>query len=186
MARIPYVDPQSASPSVREALETLPPLNIFRMLANAESTFVPYLGLGGTLLTNLELDPQLRELAILLVAARAGADYEWIQHVGISQTLGVTDEQVSAVKHDTLDAACFDADAQAVLHFTDQVIDRPRPDDDTFTTLSRRLPPRQIVELLLVIGTYYMLARIMTTLDIELDSAIGSTVVDEAHRLLDT
>ena len=98
MARLPYVDPAAASPPVREALDALPPLNIFRMLAHADSAFVPYLGLGGVLLAQLELDPRLRELAILLVAAHTGAEYEWIQHVGISRALGIRDEQISAVQ----------------------------------------------------------------------------------------
>ena len=44
---------------MREALDALPPLNIFRMLAHADSAFIPYLGLGGVLLTQLELDPKL-------------------------------------------------------------------------------------------------------------------------------
>jgi 4-carboxymuconolactone decarboxylase len=184
MARLPYVDPQAASLGVREALEALPPLNIFRMLAHADSAFVPYLGLGGVLLAQLELDPRLRELAILLVAARTSAEYEWIQHVGISKALGIDDQQITAVQRGELQAACLDPDAQVLLRFTSEVLERPRADDETFTALSDRFPPRQIVELLLVIGSYHMLARIMTTLDIDLDPAAGSAVIDEAHRRL--
>lgn len=185
MARIPYIDPQGASPQVREALDALPPLNIFRTLAHAQSAFVPYLGLAGALLAQLELDPKLRELAILLVAARSNAEYEWIQHIGISRALGIDDEQISAVERGELDAACLDPDAQTVLRFAAQVLERPRADNETFAALSDRFPPRQIVELLLVIGSYHMLARVMTTLKVDLDPAVGSTVVDEAHRRLD-
>jgi hypothetical protein len=74
MARLPYRDPRAASPEVREALDALPPLNIFRMLAHADSAFIPYLGFAGALLAQLELDSKLRELAILLVATRTGAE----------------------------------------------------------------------------------------------------------------
>jgi 4-carboxymuconolactone decarboxylase len=184
MARLPYVDPQGTSPGVREALDALPPLNIFRMLAHADSAFIPYLGLAGALLAQLELDPKRRELAILLVAARTGAQYEWVQHVGISRALGIDDEQISAVERDELEAACFDPDARVLLRFTAQVLERPRADEETFAALKSRFPPRQIIELLLVIGSYHMLARLMTTLDIDIDPAIGSTVIDEAHRRL--
>ncbi len=182
MARLPYVDPQTASAGVREALDALPPLNIFRMLAHADSAFVPYLGLGGVLLAQLELDPRLRELAILLVAAHTGAEYEWIQHVGISKALGIDDEQISAVHRGDLQSACLDPDAQVLLVFTSEVLQRRRADDATFAALSARFPPRQIVELLLVIGTYTMLARVMTTLDIDIDPAAGSAVIDEANK----
>jgi 4-carboxymuconolactone decarboxylase len=184
MARLPYVNPEAASPAVREALDALPALNIFRMLAHADSAFVPYLGLGGVLLAQLELDPKLRELAILLVAAHTGAEYEWIQHVGIAKAIGIDDEQIAAVELGDLQAACLGPDARILLRFTHEVLQRPRADDDTFTALRERFPPRQIIELLLVIGSYHMLARVMTTLDIDLDPASGSAVIDEAHRRL--
>jgi 4-carboxymuconolactone decarboxylase len=184
MARLPYVDAQAASPDVREALDALPPLNIFRMLAHADSAFVPYLGLGGVLLAQLELDSKLRELGILLVAARTSAEYEWIQHVGISLALGIDDEQISAVHRGDLQAACLDADARALLRFTSEVLEQPRATEETFAAMSKRFPPRQIVELLLVIGSYHMLARVMTTLDIDLDLAVDTAVIDEAHRRL--
>jgi 4-carboxymuconolactone decarboxylase len=184
MARLPYTDPLSTSSDVREALDTLPALNIFAMLAHADTAFVPYLALGGVLLTQLELDPKLRELAILLVATHTGADYEWIQHVGISRAIGIDDKQIAAVRRGELEAACLTSEARVLLRFTDEVLQRPRADEDTFAAMRERFPPRQIVELLLVIGNYQMLARIMTTLDIDLDPAVGSTVIDEASRHL--
>jgi alkylhydroperoxidase family enzyme len=184
VARIHYVDPQVASPRVREALDAIPPLNIFRMLAHADSAFVPYLGFAGALLAQLELDPKLRELAILLVAARTGAEYEWVQHVGIAKTLGIDDEQISAVECGELQAVCLDPDAQVLLRFASEVLELPRVDDGTFAALSDRFPARQIVELLLVIGSYQMLARLMTTLDIDIDRAVGGAILDEAKRRL--
>jgi alkylhydroperoxidase family enzyme len=184
MARLPYIDPQAASPDVREALDALPALNIFATLAHADTAFGPYLALGGVLLTQLELDPKLRELAILLVAAQTGAEYEWVQHVGISRAIGIDDEQIAAVQCGDLEAICLNPNARVLLRFTHEVLQRPRAADDTFTALCERFPPRQIVELLLVIGSYHMLARIMTTLDIDLDAAVGSAVIDEAHRHL--
>lgn len=184
MARLPYADPQAASPAVREALTALPPLNIFRMLAHADSAFVPYLRFGGVLLGGLELNPELRELAILLVAARTGAEYEWVQHVGIAKALGIDDEQISAVERDDLQAACLSTDARVMLRFTAEVLQRPRAADETFTALTDHFPARQIIELLLVIGSYQMLARLMTTIDIDLDPAVGSAVITEAHHRL--
>ena len=81
-----------------------------------------------------------------------------------------------------LQSACLDPEAQVLLRFTSEVLQRPRADDAAFAALNARFPPRQIVELLLVIGTYTMLARVMTTLDIDIDPAAGSAVIDEANR----
>ena len=71
---------------VREALEAVPPLNVFRMTANAETAFRPWLAFGGALLSSLELDPRVRELVILRVARLCGSEYEWVQHVPIARS----------------------------------------------------------------------------------------------------
>src|SRR3979409_1117719 len=93
VARLPYVDPASASPEIREPLEALPPLNIFRTVAHADTAVRPLLRLGGAILGQGELDPRRRELAILRTAAVTGAEYEWIQHESIARGLGASDEQ---------------------------------------------------------------------------------------------
>ena len=87
---------------MREALDALPQLNIFKMLAHADTAFIPYLRLGGALLAQLELDPKLRELVILLVAKHTGAEYEWIQHAAIARALGIPDEQITAIENGEL------------------------------------------------------------------------------------
>src|SRR5690242_18666056 len=159
MARIPYADPDKAPEPVREALDRLPPLNIFRMLANAESVFRPYLRFGDALLTDLDLNGLLRELAILRVSQLTpNAEYEWVQH-----------EPIAPLERGEIGADCFDAVQRATLRFTGEVVVDAHASDETFAELAALLPPRQIVELLLVIGQYMMLARVMTTLELELD-----------------
>src|SRR4051795_8426636 len=97
MARIEPIDPASARDDVRQELDKLPPLNIFRTLAHAETAFRPFLRFGGAVLGQMSLDPAVRELAILTVAKEAEAEYEWIQHVAIAKTLGVTDAQIQTL-----------------------------------------------------------------------------------------
>src|SRR5262249_19242417 len=69
MARLPYVDPASAPEAVRATFERLPvSLNVFRMMAHAETGFRPLVLLGTTILGQQQLSPKLRELVILHVA----------------------------------------------------------------------------------------------------------------------
>src|SRR3954447_7661471 len=174
MARLPYVDPADATEPVRDALERVPALNIFRMMANAETAFRPWLRWGAALLGELELDPLLRELSILRVARLTPhAEYEWIQHVAIAKGVGATDEQVAALERDDSDSACFSSDQRLVLGFTTEVVRDAQASDATLARLSEILTAREIVELLMVIGQYMMVARVMATTRMELDEPAG-------------
>lgn len=183
MARIPYVDPASASPKVRAAFEQLGvELNIFKLVAHAETAFEPFLRFAGTLLTRLQLDPVLRELAILEVARISGAEYEWVQHAAIATAVGASDEQVAAVQRGELDAPSLSEPQRAVLQFTRETIEQVGVSDETFERASAHLSSREIVELLLVVGAYRMLAGVMETCAIDLDPAVGPELLERRQR----
>src|SRR5437763_16257195 len=120
MARLPYVDPGEAPERVREALDALPPLNIVRMTANAESAFRPWLALGGALLSSLELDPRLRGLAILRVGKLERAEDERVQHVPMARNVGATEGENAAIERRDIESEDLDATARAGLRFTTQ------------------------------------------------------------------
>ncbi|MEA2474348.1 MAG: hypothetical protein QOE06_2263 [Thermoleophilaceae bacterium] len=181
MARLPYVDPEEAPEPVRQALERVPPINIFRMTANAETAFRPWLAFGGALLSSLELDARLRELAILHVGRLSGAEYEWVQHVPIAKAVGASDEDVAAIEGGDLDAECLGDDVRAALRFTTEVVRDVRASDEAFEAVRAHLSPREIVELLLVIGQYMLVARVAETTAIEIDEG-GAAVRDAATR----
>jgi alkylhydroperoxidase family enzyme len=178
VARLPYVDPEQAPEPVRKALERVPPINIFRMTANAETAFRPWLAFGGALLSSLQLDARLRELAILHVGRLSGAEYEWVQHVPIAKAVGASDDDVAAIERGDLEAECLGDDVRAALRFTTEVVRDVRASDEAFEAVSAHLPPREIVELLLVIGQYMLVARVAETTGIEIDE--GGTAVTEA------
>lgn len=180
MARLPYVDPAQASPRVREALEAGPQLNVFRLMANAESAYRPWLRWGGALLTELQLDPALRELAILRVSALTpGAQYEADQHEAIALAVGVTAAQVEGVRDG---AAGLEGDAAVVVRFTDAVVRDVVVSDELYAEVAAILSPREIVELLQVIGQYMMLGRIMAVAQIDPDGPGDAANVERLRR----
>ena len=181
MARLPYVDPEVVPERVRSALEAVPPLNVFRMVANAETAFRPWLAFGGALLSSLELDARLRELVILHVGRLSDAEYEWVQHVPIARAVGAGDAEIAALEAGDVDAACFTAAERAALRFTGEVVRDVRASDAAFEALRAELSPREIVELLLVIGQYMLVARVAVNAGIEIDSG-GEEVARAAER----
>ncbi len=183
MARIPPLDPADAEPRVRSALERLPPLAVFATVANAQGTFVNWLRFGGDCLDARWFDPLLRELAILRVARLTpGAEYEWAQHVPILLAVGGSRAHVAALEADDVDADVLGEDGRLVLRFTTQVVLDATPDDATFASMSARFTPAQITQLLLVIGQYMMLGRVMATAQLELDAVLGADVLARIER----
>jgi 4-carboxymuconolactone decarboxylase len=183
MARLPPLDPADAEPRVRSALERLPPLAIFSTVANAQGSFVNWLRFGGDCLDGRWFDPVLRELAILRVARLTpGADYEWTQHVPILLAVGGSPAQVAALESDDLEADALGEDGRLVVRFTTQVVLDATHDDATFAAMSARFTPAQLTQLLLVIGQYMMVARVMATAQLEVDAVLGADVLAGVER----
>jgi len=181
IARIPYLDPASAPAPVADALAALPgPLNVFAMVANAQSAFRPWLRLGAALLTELQLDPVLRELAILEVARLSRCEYEHVQHRVIALGVGASEEQVGAVEAG--EGERLDHRARAVVLFTREVVGDVRAGEETLQGVQAFLSPREVVELLLVVGHYMAIARLAETTGIELDDPADMAVVESARR----
>ena len=178
MARIPVLDPAEARPDVRKALERLPQLAIFGTVANAQGSFVNWLRFGGDCLDASNFDPVLRELAILRVATLTpGADYEWTQHVPILLAVGGTEQQVAALEAGDVAADVLGADGRLVVRFTEQVVIDATPDEQTFGEMRERFSVAEIVQLLLVIGNYMMVGRVMATAQLEVDAVLGDDVL---------
>jgi alkylhydroperoxidase family enzyme len=148
------------------------PLKLFRMVAHAQSAYGPWLAYGGTLLTQLELDPLLRELAILQVARCVGSEYEWVQHDPIARAVGATDAQVAAVREGRDDDPAFDAAQSLVLRVTRTTVDEGAATAEQVAEAHERLGTRQVIELLLVIGNYTAIAMLIASTGLEPDEPI--------------
>ncbi len=182
MARLPYVDLSTASDDVRDTLERMAvPLKIFHMMAHAETNFRSLVRLGGHILGKQRLSGKLRELAILRIATVSNARYEWVQHVPIAKSAGATEAQIAALERGDTTAGCFDAREQLVLRFTDELIRDVRVSDTTLAAATKEFPPREIVELILAVGYYMMIARLLETTGVDLEPAAGTTIVDAAR-----
>jgi alkylhydroperoxidase family enzyme len=173
MPRLPLAEPSPGSDPA--------PLKLFRMVAHAESAYGPWLGYGGTLLTQLELDPVLRELAILQVARQVGSDYEWVQHDPIARAVGATDAQIDAIQAGRDDDPAFDADQSLVLRFTRSALNEGAASEEQVAEAAERLGTRQVIELLLVIGNYSAIAMLIASTGLEPDAPLDPEQLTRAR-----
>jgi 4-carboxymuconolactone decarboxylase len=172
MARVPYPDPATLDESTRAFLERLPPLNVFRMLAHGEGLLAAFARFGNHLLFKTQLDPTLREIAIIRVGVLSGAGYEVFQHERISRDLGMSDELIAAI-HAGPDPAEFDELQRLVVLFTDDVVANVRAGDETFGPLLERLSVREVQELVITIGFYMAVSRYLETFGVDIEGVVG-------------
>ena len=168
MPRIPYYETENATGKHADFLGKLNPmLNIYRMLANSEQGAKGFLRMGNALLNRCELDPVLRELAIIRVGRLSRAAYEVFQHERIGREAGITEDKIAALRDATLEAPAFTDHEKAVLRYTDDVVRNVKASDKTLKAVQAFLTPGALVELTLTIGYYMMVCRFLETLGVE-------------------
>jgi len=68
------------------------------------------------------LDARLREIAILRVGWRIGAAYEWGNHYPLARRIGLTDDEITAVRE--ADPVTLPARERCVVRVVDEVLDQ--------------------------------------------------------------
>jgi 4-carboxymuconolactone decarboxylase len=166
--RIPYYEVEQATGKHGEFLDKLKPhLNIYRMLANSEAGLKGFVRMGNALLFRCELDPVLRELAIIRVGRLSRAAYEVFQHERIGREAGITDDKIAALRDATIEAPAFSDNEKAVLRFADDVVRNVKASDKNLKAVQAFLTPGAIVELTLTVGYYMMVCRFLETTGVE-------------------
>jgi 4-carboxymuconolactone decarboxylase len=162
MARIPYAPP--GTPGSDHAL------NLFRMLAHSPPVLSGFAKLGGALLQDSALDPRLREAAILRVGLRANASYEVEKHTSIARAVGVTDAELRAI-HPGEDPGALGEAGRAVIAMADELVTQARAGDAVLSEVRRHLSDRELVELVVTIGYYGLVCRVLETLGVDPEAA---------------
>jgi len=169
MARISYPDPDTLPAPARALLSSLPPLNVFRMMAGAGASFAPFMQFISAYLNDGVLTPELRELVILRVGHLCQSTYEVHQHERVSRTIGISEERIAAAKA-TLPSPHLSTLENQVLGFTDEQVAKVKVSDSMFRATKAYLNDAEMTELVIVIGTYLMVCRFLETLEIELEN----------------
>jgi 4-carboxymuconolactone decarboxylase len=149
--------------------DAMPMPNVLGTLMRHPALAGPFLTYNNVLLKTPALDPRLRELMVLRVAWRTRARYEWVQHVRLATRVGITPDEIDAIRADIEGGSWTPLEADA-LGATDQMIDRYRVDDETWARLADQLDERQLIELVFVVGTYTGLAMAFNSFGLEVDA----------------
>jgi alkylhydroperoxidase family enzyme len=156
---------------VQQRYESLPTVvNFFRMMGYSPGTFVEVMDLTDAIFKGLTLSDYHKELLVLQVAAHGGAEYEWEQHVSISQAAGVREDQFIAIAEQRIDdSEVFSVRERSLLQFGKFILEQGKAPGVVFKHTLEQFSIEELADAMIVIGYYNMLSSFIQTFNIPLD-----------------
>jgi alkylhydroperoxidase family enzyme len=174
MARLPYLTRDDLPEADRDIWDNFikargaNPGHIHRILANAPNLLRRFLALADELRNRTELDPKLRELALMTVGRITHAEYEFVHHWNISLRVGVKREQLERLA-EYEHSPVFSEQERAVMRYAAEVTAGIGVSDSTFRALEAFLDNTRILELAMNVAFYNAVVRILVPLGVELE-----------------
>jgi AhpD family alkylhydroperoxidase len=144
---------------------TRPP-QLFLIMGRQHKLFRGWLRFAGRLMPGGSLPRRDTELIILRVAHLRGCAYEFTHHVRLGRRAGVAAADVERIQGD-LDG--WSGRERALLAAVDALIADRDLDDARWSALGSHLAEPELIEFLLLVGHYDMLATFLNTLRVEPD-----------------
>ncbi len=166
--KIPLPKDSELPEEFRERLAALPPLNVFRMMANAPASFMQLLDFATTILFGSEFDARKREIAILRVAHTTKSNYEWVQHVEVARATGVTDEEIAIIGRDGM-VSGLDEEGNLLCRVAEEISLDVRLSDEALSQITERYGVRQATELILCCAYFNLVSRFLESTRTELE-----------------
>ncbi len=174
MARLPYLDRDELPESERDIFDDMMQRfgrihNLHRIVAYSPVLLRALLHWGEAIRRSTRLDPVLRELAILTVGRLTQCAYEYVHHQGLAKRVGVRPAQLERMETWEDDPA-FTAQERAVIRYAAEATQQVMVSTTTFEVLRDFLDTEQIVQLVLIVGHFNMVVRILLPLEVELET----------------
>ena len=182
--RIPYISPEDFTGSQQKLFESitggkrgqgrptetfLAPEGGLRGPFNA-LLFSPVLGeaaqrLGEAVRFESSIPPVLRELAILTVAAKWQAQYEWWAHAKIARQEGMDNRVIESLKAGVR-PDFENPDEPVVYEFARELMDRQRVSDRRYREAAELLGEAGVVELVILMGYYTLVSMSLNVFEV--------------------
>lgn len=184
MNRIPLVAVEDLNAEQRDAYDNRPggKLNLSRLLGHAVTMQPGISAAVHGMMTGIEVPPLERQICVLALLHLERGAYEWAQHMQVSKMMGIPDAKVEAIADERFGDPVFDDREKALLAFTRQVVKTVRVDDFVFNAVAAFYSPRQIVELIHVIGLYMLFVRVSEVAELEIDAVMGGDFWKKANQ----
>lgn len=112
-----------------------------------------------------------RELVILRTGWNCGSQYEFGQHTLFGRKAGLTDAEIVALTRPLTTFPWAEED-KLLLEMADELYIDCGVSDPTWVRLAARWSPKEILEFVVLIGSYFMVSAILNTFGVQLDDGV--------------
>lgn len=142
--------------------------DVFTLMNRNPRLFWAWLFFASRLMPWGKLPAATREMIILRTAWNCRSRYEWGQHVEIALRTGVTDDDIIAISRGP--DAFADNVLRALMRACDEMITDKCISDATWQALSARYSEKLLIEIMILIGHYEMLAGFLNSTGLPLEA----------------
>lgn len=173
MARLP--DPTAAlDPEARKLYDTMAAKRgridgMYSAMFNHPALVEHVANLGTYLRFGATLLGEIRELAILLAARRLDVPYEWVKHVPPAEAAGLGMEVIEAIQHEK-ELGAFSPLYPKIEQAVSTVLTEQSLPADLQAELEKELGLKGVLELVVLVGFYRMIAAFIRAFDVPLPS----------------
>ena len=141
------------------------PLNIHNVIARNPALMSSYLAFRNHIVKGSSLSGRQRELLVLRTAHNTQAAYEWDHHVVRSRAIGMTDEEISRVRHGAGASGWTEEDA-LLLKAADDMHGATEIARPTWAAMCARFSDAQLLDIIFTVGTYLIMSTILKTVGV--------------------
>ena len=176
-ARVAPVEPPYSAAVEEELRRWMPPgaplepLLLFRTLGRNVPLAGAMYPLGSFFLSRrFALGKREREIVILRVTARCGCEYEWGVHAtAFGAAAGLDDALLRATVLGTADDPAWSESDRLLVRLVDELHDKARVSDELWGALASHWPAETLLELLVLVGWYHVIAYVGNGARVELE-----------------
>ena len=171
MARVPFLNREDLAPQHRPVWDEIAGsrgsvAQNFQALLNGPEAAGKLAALGGYVRFENSLDARTKRLAALVTAREADGDYVWTVQVPGARDNGVGEETIRAIQQRRSPEGLI-AEDQAIVDFVQELLQKHRVSDATYSAVQQRLGVAGVVDLLVLTGYYWTLSHALSGLEVE-------------------
>ncbi len=136
----------------------------FGVMLHAPALGVALQEVGAAIRYRTDLSDRAREIAILVVAVAMGSEFEWFAHSRVGAAVGLTPDELAALQKSRFRSD--DPVEEAVAALSAALLDGRAVGDEEYARYDAVLGARAIVEVVVLVGYYRLLAQSMQVFEI--------------------